>query len=172
MKVAFADISKNGNQYEIHDDSWFPAEEIHRNLAVEAELTLKRKGSNRVEVQGFLRTGARLKCDRCLADYDFSVDVTYHLILEVPAEERWHLKELECSGQDLDTVLLLEPVVDFGDILRQQLYLSLPDKRLCSQECKGLCPVCGVDLNRSTCSCVHEVSTSPFAQLAALKKRT
>jgi uncharacterized protein len=170
VKVAFTDISRDGNFYEIHDDSWFPAKEIYRTLPVETELTLNRKGKNRVEVRGFLRTGVRLKCDRCLADYDFAVDIAFHLILEVPAEEHWCVKELECSDQDLDTVLLLDPVVDFGDILRQQLYLSLPDKWLCSQECKGLCPSCGIDLNRAICSCVQEVPSSPFAVLASLKK--
>ena len=171
MKVAFTDISKDGNHYEIHDDSWFPVKEMHRTISVEAGLFLNRKGSSRVEVQGVLRTGVRLQCDRCLAEYDFSVDVSYHLILEVPVVECRQLKEMECSGRDLDTVLLHEPVVDSGDILRQQLYLSLPEKRLCSQDCKGLCPVCGVDLNRRSCACVQEVPASPFAVLASLKKR-
>jgi len=172
VKVAFTDISRDGNQYAIHDNSWFPAKEFPRTLPVEAELNLKRKGNNRVEVRGFLRTGFKLECDRCLVDYDFAVDVAFHLILEVPAEEHWSVKDLECSDQDLDTVLLLDPVVDFGDILRQQLYLSLPDKWLCSQECKGLCPSCGIDLNRMACSCVQEIAASPFAVLASLKKST
>ena len=171
MKVAFTDISKAGNRYEIHDDAWFPEPELHRIAPVQAELALNRKGDSRVEVEGFLHTGVRLVCDRCLADYDFAVDVNFHLILEVPAEESWHIKELECSGTDLDTVLLREPVVDFWDILRQQLYLSLPDKLICSPECKGLCPRCGLDLNIGDCSCVTETKESPFAVLAALKKK-
>ena len=172
MKIAFADISREGNHYEVHDDSWFPATEIERILPVEADLFLCRKGTNRVEVRGFLRTGVSLQCDRCLAAYNFPVDIVYHLILEVPAEERWQVKELECSGRDLETVLLREPIVDSGDILRQQLYLSLPEKRLCSQDCRGLCPECGVDLNSRTCSCIKETAASPFSVLAALKKST
>ena len=170
MKVAFTDISRDGNHYAIHDDSWFPAKEFLRTHPVEAELSLKRKGSSRIEVRGSLRTGVGLECDRCLVEYDFAVDVAFHLVLEVPAEEHWSIKDLECSDQDLDTVLLLDPVIDFGDILRQQLYLSLPDKWLCSQDCKGLCSSCGVDLNRIGCSCVQEMAASPFAVLAALKK--
>lgn len=171
MKVAFSDISKAGNRYEINDDSWFPEPELHRIAPVQAELVLNRKGDSRVEVKGVLRTGVRLACDRCLVDYDFAVDVNFHLVLEVPAEENWHIKELECTGVDLDTVLLRVPVVDFWDILRQQLYLSLPDKLICSPECKGLCPKCGLDLNTGDCSCVTEAKDSPFAILAALKKK-
>ncbi|MEA2114412.1 MAG: DUF177 domain-containing protein [Thermodesulfobacteriota bacterium] len=171
VKVAFQDICKSGNRYEVSDDSWFSESELYRIALVQAELILKPKGDSRVEVQGFLRTGVRLACDRCLADYDFPVDVNFHLVLEVPADENWHLKELECSGTDLDTVLLSEPVVDCWDILRQQLYLSLPDKQLCSMQCRGLCPVCGIDLNTGGCPCVPEQKESPFAVLAALKKK-
>ena len=92
-------------------------------------------------------------------------------MLEVPSEEKWHIKDLECSGDDLDTILLREPVVDFWDILRQQLYLSLPEKLICSTDCKGLCPECGVDLNSGSCSCVREEKESPFSVLAKLKKK-
>jgi uncharacterized protein len=169
VNITFAEISKAGNRYEIIDDTWFPETELYRNAPVRAELVLNRKGDSRVEVRGLLRTGVQLVCDRCLTDYNFTVDVDFHLILEVVTEERWNLKELECSKTDLDTVLLQKPVVDIPDILRQQLYLSLPDKLICSPECKGLCPVCGLDLNTGKCSCVSEVKESPFAVLAKLK---
>jgi len=171
VKIAFTDISKAGNRYEISDDAWFPESELHRISPVQADLVLNRKGDNQVEVQGFLRTGVQLACDRCLADYDFPVDVDFHLVQEVPTDESWHIKELECSGTDLDTVLLSEPVVDCWDIFRQQLYLSLPEKLICSPQCRGLCPTCGIDLNTGECSCVPEIKESPFAVLAALKKK-
>ncbi len=138
---------------------------------MQAELVLNRKGEDRVEVQGVLHTGTRLVCDRCLVDYDFAVDVDFHLLLEIQPDENWNLKELECSEADLDTVLLTEPVVDLGDILRQQLYLSLPDKFICSPNCRGLCPHCGLDLNTGDCSCVAETKESPFAVLAMLNKK-
>ncbi len=171
MKVAFTDISKAGNRYEISDDAWFPEPELTRCAPVQAELALNRKGDSKVEVQGSLRTAAQLVCDRCLGNYCFPVAVDFHLVLEVPAEESWHVKELECTGADLDTVMLTEPVVDFSDILRQQLYLSLPDKLICSAACRGLCPQCGLDLNTGDCSCVAEVKESPFAVLAKLNKK-
>lgn len=171
MKIAFAEIPRTGNRYIINDDTWFPEPELRRTAPVQAELVLNRKGEDRVEVQGVLHTGTRLVCDRCLVDYDFAVDVDFHLLLEIQPDENWNLKELECSEADLDTVLLTEPVVDLGDILRQQLYLSLPDKFICSPKCRGLCPQCGLDLNTGDCSCVAETKESPFAVLAMLNKK-
>ena len=171
MKIAFTDICKTGNRYDISDDAWFSEQELQLSGPVQAGVVLNRKGDSRVEAQGYLRTSVQLACDRCLADYNFAVDVKFHLVLEVPAEESWRVKELECSGADLDTVQLPEPVVDLWDILRQQLYLSLPEKLLCSRECKGVCPTCGIDLNSADCSCEREVRDSPFAVLAALTRK-
>jgi uncharacterized protein len=170
VKVAFTDISKAGNRYSINDDTWFPETEFRRIAPVSAELALNRKGDSRVEVQGFLSSKVQLVCDRCLGGYDFAVDVKFHLVLEVATEESWQIKDLECSSTDLDIIQLVEPEVDFGDILRQQLYLSLPDKRICSEDCKGLCSQCGGDLNKADCGCTKEIKISPFAVLAALKK--
>ena len=171
MKVAFTDISKAGNRYEITDTAWFPETELRRVAPVSAELALNRKGDSRVEVKGFLRSRVEIVCDRCIGRYDFPVNVNFHLVLEVPTDESWHVKELECTGSDLDIIQLVEPEVDFGNILRQQLYLSLPDKRICSKDCRGLCTQCGADLNANDCGCVKEVRESPFAALAALNKK-
>ncbi|MFP7755452.1 YceD family protein [Thermodesulfobacteriota bacterium B35] len=72
---------------------------------------------------------------------------------------------------DLDTIALREPVIHLDDIFRQQLYLALPVKRLCTVDCRGICPCCGVDLNIATCRCSRVPVSSPFAALAALKKK-
>ena len=45
---------------------------------------------------------------------------------------------------------------EIGDLVREAVILALPLKPLCSGDCKGLCPVCGADLNRSQCDCVRE----------------
>jgi uncharacterized protein len=169
MQIAFADISKAGNRYEISDDSWSPEQELQRIAPVDAEVSLTRKGDSRVFVRGFLKTEVKLVCDRCVSKYGFLIDVDFHLVLEVSSKESWQIREIECSGTDLDTVLLEKPMVDLGDILRQQLYLSLPEKLICSEQCKGLCPQCGANLNKKVCSCVAEEKESPFALLAKLK---
>ena len=64
--------------------------------------------------------------------------------------------------------------VDLDDLLRQQLYLSLPVKNLCAEECRGLCPGCGANLNQADCTCGAGEDRSPFAvlrQLQATRKK-
>ena len=59
--------------------------------------------------------------------------------------------------------------VDLEAIIREQIILMVPLKPLCQEDCRGLCPICGANFNRETCSCQVEKSDSPFAQLAKLK---
>jgi uncharacterized protein len=79
---------------------------------------------------------------------------------------------MEGTESELDTLQVTEPVVDLEDILRQQVYLGLPAKQLCRENCLGLCSHCGKNLNEGQCSC-HEKSAagSPFAVLAAYRAR-
>jgi uncharacterized protein len=171
VNVPFAEIPKTGSHYVISDDAWLRETGLLRIAPVVAELNLRGKGESRAEIEGFLRTAVRLTCDRCLVDYDFAVDAAFHLVLEVPDEADWKVKEIECTAADFDVVQLDEPIADLEDILRQQLYLSLPIKQVCLPNCKGLCPHCGADLNSNSCACLSEIKNSPFAALAALKKK-
>ncbi|MCI5143002.1 MAG: DUF177 domain-containing protein [Candidatus Electrothrix sp. ATG1] len=170
MRVQFTDISTAGNHYSISDDNWLAQTDCRKNAPVQAELALTRKSDTRVEVRGNLDAGLLLSCDRCLRDYSFVVKTDFHYLLDVASEESGHVKEIECTRASLDIIQVSDPVVDIPDLLRQQLYLVLPEKKICSRNCKGLCARCGTNLNTGRCSCANEEGSSPFAVLASLKK--
>ena len=61
--------------------------------------------------------------------------------------------------------------LDLTQAVLDNLFLNLPLQSLCKEDCKGLCPVCGCDLNTVQCACVRETEPQremPFAQLGAL----
>ncbi len=87
------------------------------------------------------------------------------------ALEKYRLRDPDLPLDDLDVVEVEQPEVDLSEIGRQQLYLALPVRRLCRPDCRGLCPVCGTDLNRDQCTCDRRGKDSPFAVLAALNKK-
>ncbi|MDQ6950388.1 MAG: DUF177 domain-containing protein [Mariprofundales bacterium] len=60
-------------------------------------------------------------------------------------------------------------VMDLIDLLREEVWLAWQQFACCSDQCKGLCPVCGYDLNRGACSCSGVDAGHPFAALAGLK---
>ncbi len=172
MLVRFNEISPYGNHYEVREIKGLASQEDFSVIGpVQARFSLKRKGDAKVEMQGELKATLSQVCDRCLVTYDVNVDTVFQVLFETASDESWHVKELECGISDLDSIVLDEPVVDVDDVLRQQVYLALPVKSLCSERCKGLCAQCGVNLNLSPCDCDHDDVGSPFAILNQLKKK-
>jgi uncharacterized protein len=171
MRVRFNEISLYGNSYAIEEIEELS---LHHDFIVkgplDARCTLNRKDERKVALQGRLKAVVTLTCDSCLAPYDIDVDTEMQVLFEVESSDSWHLKELEYNIPDLDSVVLDEPVIDLDDVIRQQLYLALPMKNLCSEQCKGMCSQCGANLNLSSCGCAKEIKGSPFAILARKKK--
>jgi len=172
MRVRVSEISPTGNRYILPGlKSPVPPEDFTVSGPFAAHCTLKRQGESKVEMQGRLQTRLAIICDRCLATYEIGVDTELHLLFEWASTDAWQLKEVECTRSDLDSIILDEPVVDLDDILRQQLYLALPMKNLCSEQCKGICLQCGANRNLGACSCDEHQPGSPFAVLAKLKEK-
>ena len=95
-------------------------------------------------------------CDRCGKKFIQEKAVSYSCIL---AEE--------LQNEDSDEIVLLEDgQVDAGELAREAFILGMDTKTLCSEDCKGLCPRCGADLNLGPCSCKKEVDP----RLAVLAK--
>jgi uncharacterized protein len=165
MKVRFGEIPEEGLRYEISDESWFPDHELQRTGPVRSEILLKRDGAVRVLLTGRIKTTVGLDCDRCAENFNLELDDSFKLDLEYTADRPTSQAEHECSSSEMDMVYLQEPVIDLYEILAQQIYLMVPDKSLCSEACKGLCPMCGTNLNQEICDCKKELKTSPFSVL-------
>ncbi|HLG18101.1 MAG TPA: DUF177 domain-containing protein [Blastocatellia bacterium] len=106
---------------------------------------------DRVNLTGSVSAKVQLDCDRCLkplyVDVDQSFDLEYIPSGSITASER-------VLGQDdLMTGFYLNQLIDLDDVVREQIELSLPMSRLCNDECKGLCGICGARLNDEPCTC-------------------
>lgn len=101
------------------------------------------------------------QCDRCLmqSEQTFQREFTHTVVAGLEDEE-------------LDDVFLTAPdgVLALDEIASADLQLSLPQVFLCKENCKGLCPVCGADLNTTNCGCVPETGDSRMAILKNLLK--
>lgn len=85
-----------------------------------------------------------IPCDRCLKDVNTIVPFSFS----------YKVDQNKGTDEDGEAVLFLEDnELDTDSLLEGEIGLSLPMKVLCSPECKGVCPVCGTDLNVSTCNC-------------------
>lgn len=118
--------------------------------------------------KGFLTVA----CSRCVEpvrlDLDEQLRVTFMPKSEMPAEdddETGGEEGAEVGSEDLDLFPYDGEVVDLEPLLREQFVLAVPFSPLCREDCKGLCPQCGVDRNTVACTC--EKPGDP--RLAALK---
>lgn len=168
MKVRFGEIPEEGLRFEIRDESWFPDHEFKRTGPVLAIISLKRNGVDRVLLAGEIKTTLAFDCDRCLENYSMDLDNNFKLDLEYSGSERVEPAEHEISSSEMDMLYLNEPVIDVFEILNQQVFLMIPEKNLCLESCKGLCPRCGINFNTESCNCRQELRSSPFD---ILKKR-
>lgn len=135
--------------------------------AIRGRVSLSKHGHD-ILVRGHLDGELGLACGRCLEPFTASVATDFDLLL-VPTPQEGGPEEEELSAQELDVDFYTDETVDLEAIIREQVILMIPLKPLCQEDCQGLCPVCGVNLNRETCSCQAKKSDSPFALLAKLK---
>ena len=108
-------------------------------------------------LEGTAATTLHLVCDRCAKPFAREKTVRLETLLA---------QELADERSDDEIVLLEDGEVDVGDLARTAFILGMDTKTLCSEDCKGLCPRCGADLNLGPCSCGKE--TDP--RLAVLAK--
>ncbi len=134
----------------------------------EGRLEITRTGQD-VHVEGWVRAVVKLRCDRCLEDFDLQIETDFFYLLKSPEEFRQELlPEQEVTEENVEEYWYEDGQIRADDLFREQILLKLPVRNLCRQSCKGLCPGCGADLNREKCRCPEPESDSPFAVLKGL----
>lgn len=118
-------------------------------VGVEASFGLDRTG-DLVSVRGRLRSSARLECVRCLRTFDLPLTVD----LTVVADRAGGRGRLEEQLEADDYMMFHDGrQLDLREQVRESLLLELPITPHCREDCRGLCPRCGAELNEGSCGC-------------------
>ncbi|MGB2697639.1 MAG: DUF177 domain-containing protein [Candidatus Zixiibacteriota bacterium] len=115
------------------------------------ELTLRRNGDS-YYCSGEAKTEVRLECSRCLEPYSPTLKAKFDFFVRVEKDRI----QIEYQDQAEPLVFPGNQFFSVDSLIEEAILLSLPLKPLCSEDCKGLCPVCGANLNISTCQCKKE----------------
>lgn len=103
----------------------------------------------------------REDCSRCLSSSVNKISTNlYAKLIDISNRS----EETEDSV-DEDICYYEDEILDLAELIRSQLITSIPMKSLCNEDCKGLCPSCGVDLNKDTCTCDDHLIDPRFAVL-------
>jgi uncharacterized protein len=129
------------------------------------------KDKDKFRLVGTVKTELELVCSRCLEPFRLPIDSQFD-IRYLPASEASTEEETEVEEEDLETSYYRDEQIDLNELLREQFYLALPMKPLCREDCKGLCALCGTNLNTGSCACVQEWVDPRLAGLKELKRES
>lgn len=104
-------------------------------------------------------------CSRCLAGFEQQLHTEFTLFFSPGSDVATDEEEVELADHDLVSISYAGDEIDFAPYVSEQVIMELPYKPLCGQDCKGLCTVCGANLNSTECGCDHRPASLTFGAL-------
>jgi len=156
------------------EPDWWQADEendqiLGLNGPLRVHISISRAGSKYV-LDGRLSGRLRLRCDRCLEPFYNDLESDFRLFLTLPPSDT-EKSEFELLEEDMSVDFIMGDEIDLDEVVREQIYFSLPIKSLCREDCFGLCLVCGANLNKEECKCRREMGHPGFSALKNLKSK-
>ena len=124
---------------------------------------------DQIRISGELHTKLELVCARCLEpvqeEVGRSFDLYYRPMVQASPDEEVRLK-----NDDTEIAFFQGDGLFLTDVLAEQVLLAIPMKVICRSDCRGLCPLCGGNLNNDDCRCETHATDPRLAPLARLKQ--
>jgi Predicted metal-binding, possibly nucleic acid-binding protein len=135
------------------------------DVAVKGEVT---KHIAQTDVRGEMATKVEIDCTRCLQPVAQELKIPFDVSFITP-EYDTQAKEAELNKSDLEMAVFEGDKIDLTELVREQILLNLPEQTFCKENCKGLCPKCGGNLNLVDCKCEENEIDPRWAALQDLK---
>ena len=177
FSVEVGQIKESPHEFRLESDrSWWESsrvglqEEVELREPFALSFQAHRLGL-RLLLRGTLTGAVDLICARCLDPYPYALEEPAQLLLE-PAEDPRSVPYggIELDSDDLEVAKYAGDTLDLEPFVNEILALVWPAQPRCSEDCRGLCEMCGCNRNRESCSCTAEPGVRPFAGLASLLK--
>ena len=138
------------------------------STACSAILAINPLAGNTFHLAGRVKAMPVLECSRCLAQFSLAIDAEWEVDLAPIASAAGAAAERELVTGELDTEFYEGDELDTENLVQEQVLIAIPMVPLHRQDCKGLCSVCGADLN--TTECGHQRNApGEFSAFSALK---
>ena len=164
MKIQVGGLSEGVHQF--HFDAKASEVGLGEEFSdVHADVALD-KTPNQITLNVTIHTAADFVCDRCTAPFESGLDARYrmHYIWTNEDAGQYDVAEVQVIPQGTS-------VIDITEDVRQTVLIAIPFKLLCREDCLGLCPHCGKDLNEGPCDCRSEEVDTRWEKLRALQDR-
>ena len=123
-----------------------------------------------IRLKGKLDTTIEVACARCLEPVVHEVMREFELLYRPQGSDAGH-EELSVTDAEAEIGYYQGKGLLLEDTLREQVLLAVPLKTVCREECKGLCPQCGKNLNEGPCSCVPPAADPRWSALKEIRDK-
>jgi len=139
-----------------------------------ADLVEEHHGKHKIvqdiRIKGTLETSLEVPCARCLEPVVHPVERSFDLLYRPLGIDSGHA-ELSVTDAEAEIGYYEGEGLLLEDALREQVLLALPLKTICRDDCKGLCPHCGQNLNETQCGCVDEVEDPRWSAMKEIRTK-
>jgi uncharacterized protein len=143
----------DGSFAHVYEPEEIVLDEEHVRLTKQPEIEARMSRSgHEVRLRGRISARAEVDCDRCLTTVAIPVETKFD-VAYVPEDDYRSSEAAELQEEDLSLSVFDGETIDVDELVREQLLLALPSRALCGEQCKGLCPTCGANLNTNPCDC-------------------
>ena len=139
----------------IDDKEFLEQTRLNENVLLTGEIF---KIDDSVEFTGAISYTFTDECARCLTDFNNTIETKFQAAIV-------HKEDIESDEVQL---VMTDGNVRMDDTIKQLVYLSMPMRSLCNNNCKGICPDCGVNLNNKKCQCENNLIDPRFEKLKDL----
>jgi len=170
MRIELEKLDEANRQFaHVFEPGELSLEDERARLAGQVEVRGRvSREDGQVNVKGHLNAPVELDCDRCLQPITTQVDADFDVDY-MPAAVYAAEPVAELQDDDLAVSVFDGEAIDIDDLVREQIILALSSRALCRDDCKGLCPVCGIDKNFKGCECESQPSDPRWAALNDLR---
>lgn len=174
--VSINDLPPDGREFTLDDQEiWLaPLREFDMECRIAEPLVARlhvMPAENGCLARGRLQGAVVVPCNRCAEDADVRIDARFDEFEEIPPEEAAASASDEPGSESHIVYDRHAPMLDLAAICWEQFMLALPVAPLCREDCKGLCPRCGVNRNQEECACAPDDEDPRMAPLRNLSLR-
>ena len=164
MNIKISNLSDGIHNYVFDEDvnELGLEEPFVKNLLVNVELN---KSHNQIILDAKLSINTKFNCDRCNKNYFSELTSSYRMVYLLGTEP------VDSGSINITYLSLDTDKINIDDDVRDYALLSIPMKKLCKENCKGLCSKCGKDLNEGSCECRNDEIDDRWLPLMELKNK-
>jgi uncharacterized protein len=165
MRIRIKDLTEGVHRQHLQEQACslgFPEEQYHFTQPLRVQFALQRAGQQ-IVCRARLETSLELECSRCLELTEVKIAEELTLLIAFSAAS-----VSGCADPDVKFVPYGAEEVDVSEEIRQIVLLAIPGKPLCIDDCLGLCPCCGQNLNQKRCRCQGKAADPRWSDLQKL----